>query len=805
MTLVPLRARLVETICIALAGLFMTSLQAPAQSPPPVISVTQSARGLDAVIDQDLDGVIDNETLHLIVCSDSIIHVIARPGGSNTEHPQPWLLPLDQSCTGAPFQFSRNEKSATLKTAKITVSLNLEHGPSLGQIDFFTSDGKRLIGESGYAVSVPRSYAPVTLNGERTFHVVQRFIPSPTEAIYGLGQHQDGMFNYRGGTVELGQNNTDIAVPFLVSTNGYGILWNTAAFTYVDNRFANVLNFDSMAGDGVDYFLIYGPEMDDLIHQYRNLTGHVPMLPRWAFGYLQSKNRYESLDEIIAIANRYRKEKIPLDAMVQDWFWWRNGGEGDPIFNDNYHNVPASLAALQSEHVHTMISTWPLFDPRSENYKKLSAVGGLILPATHLYDPSNPQACDIYWNDFTGKLLAQGWDSFWLDNSEPGEDYPHASDADLRDKKIHLGSGALYTNIYPFLHSECVQEHWLKTTDRKRVFLLNRSGFLGSQRVGQTVWSGDDYSSYWAFSRQVPAGLNYALSGLPYWTTDIGGEIPLFPGQSAGEAYRELYLRWFEFGVFCPIFRAHGHRPFNEIWSYPSVESSLIAYDDLRYRLLPYIYSLAWKVSSDDYTIQRPLVMDFRSDQTTWNIGDQFMFGPALLVNPVTEANATERRVYLPAAAKGTLWYDFWTGKTIVGGRYIQAAAPLDRIPLYVRAGSILPLGPVEQYTGERVDGPIELRIYQGADGNFTLYQDEGDNYDYTKGEYSTIPIKWSDAAHVLTLGTRTGSYPGIASKMTFHIVLVRSGHGTGGNVETSADKIAIYSGSEIRIYLGPN
>jgi alpha-D-xyloside xylohydrolase len=810
MTLLYLRARLAGAICIAFAGSFIASLQAPAQSQPPhpVISVAQSAHGLDAVIDQDLYGSADNETLHLIVCSDSVIHVIARPDGRKTEHPQPWLLPPDQSCKGARFQFARNEKTATLKTARITVTLNLEPGRDLGKVDFFTSDGKKLVGESGYGVSIPRSFVPATLDGERTFHVVQRFILSPTEAIYGLGQHQNGMFNYRGGTVELGQNNTDIAIPFLVSTNGYGILWNTAASTYVDNRFPVVLNFDSMAGDGVDYFLIYGPEMDHVIHQYRNLTGHVPMLPRWAFGYLQSKNRYKSLDEIIAIANRYRKEKIPLDAMVQDWFWWRSSGEGEPTFNDNYRDVPASLAVLHSEHVHTMISTWPLFDPGTENYKKLLAVGGLILPATHLYDASNSEACDLYWSDFAGTLFAQGWDSFWLDNSEPGEAYPHASDAILRDKKIHLGSGALYTNIYPFLHGECLQKHWLRTTDQKRVFLLNRSAFLGSQRLGQTVWSGDDYSSYWGFSRQVSAGLNYALSGLPYWTTDIGGEIPLFPGQSVGEAYPELYLRWFEYGVFCPIFRAHGHRPFNEIWSYPSVEHSLIAYDDLRYRMLPYIYSLAWKVSSDDYTIQRPLVMDWRSDPVTWNIGNQFMFGPALLVNPVTEANATERRVYLPTETrdvKKTLWYDFWTGSTIAGGVHIQAPAPFDQIPLYVRAGSIFPLGPIEQYANEKVAGPIELRIYPGANGRFTLYQDEGDNYNYEKGKHAIIPIEWSDSSHTLTFEARTGSYANMPAEMIFHIVRVRPGHGTGGNVETSADKTVIYKGSEIRINVGPS
>jgi alpha-D-xyloside xylohydrolase len=487
-----------------------------------------------------------------------------------------------------------------------------------------------------------------------------------------------------------------------------------------------------------------------------------------------------------------------MDVMVQDWFWWKT--EGDPIFNENYHDVPGDLKKLHDEHVHTMISTWGLIDPAADTFKKLDAEG-LLIPNAHVYDASNPRARDVYWDSLTSKLFAQGWDSFWLDSAEPEEYWPHIGDAILRDKKIAIGNGALYTNIYPLLHNEGIQEHWKKTNDQKRTFLLTRSAFLGQQRVGATVWSGDVFSSYWGLKHQITAGLNYAVSGLPYWTTDIGGYWPTYEGQIEDPAYQELYLRWFQFGVFCPIFRTHGHRPHNEMWSYPDVEPSLIEYDKLRYRLMPYIYSLAWKVSSEDYTIQRPLVMDWRNDPLTWNIGDQFMFGPALLVNPVTEAKATERRVYLPKdALKDTLWYDFWTGQTIEGGTHIQAAAPLNRIPLYVRAGSILPLGPEEQYAGEKVDGPIELRIYPGANGSFNLYQDEGDTYNYEKGQHAVIPITWSDADHMLTLGARIGSYPGMPQEMTFQIVRARPGHGIGGTVETEFAHTVVYRGSEARI-----
>jgi len=766
-------------------SLFLISIsvahaQVPGQSIPtlPPVVVTQSPQGFDATIGK--------ETLHLIVCSDSILHLTTRPTDAAANHPQPWLLPADQSCKGAPFQFSRDEKSATVKTAKLTASISLTRG----NLTYATPDNKPLLRERD---SVPRTYDPVTLNGDGTFHVVDRFWPDATEAFYGLGQHQSGMFNYRGSTVEIAQNNTDVAIPFLVSTKGYGVVWNTAAYTYVDNRFPLELSFDSLAGDGVDYFVLYGPEMDDIIHQYRNLTGHAPMLPRWSYGFIQSKDRYTSLDQILSIANRYRTEHIPMDVMVQDWYWWKR--EGDPIFNNNYHDVPADLKKLHDLNVHTMISTWGLIDPTSDTYKKLDSEK-LFVPNARVYDATNPKARDIYWDSLPGKLFAQGWDSFWLDSAEPEEYWPHSGDAILRDKQLAIGNGALYTNIYPFLHNEGIQQNWRKTTDQKRTFLLTRSAFLGQQRVGATVWSGDVYSSFWALSHQIPAGLNFALSGMPYWTTDIGGYHPLYDHQSIDPAYQELYLRWFEFGVFCPIFRTHGHRPNNELWSYPSIVTSLIAYDNLRYRMMPYIYSLAWRVSNDDYTIQRPLVMDFRADPLTWNIGDQFMFGPALLVNPVTEPKATDRRVYLP---NNTTWYDFWSGQKLQGGVHLQAAAPSDRIPLYVRAGSILPLGPPEQYTGEKVNGPIELRVYTGTNGNFTLYQDEGDNYNYETGHHATIPITWSQSDNTLTIGTRTGTYTGMPEEITFNIVWVKPNHGTGGAVEQRADNTLIYRGSEIK------
>jgi alpha-D-xyloside xylohydrolase len=755
--------------------------QMPGQNLPglPPISAAKSEHGIRATM--------GSEVLDIVVCSDSVIHVVARANAEVVLGPKPWMLDQNQSCPGAPFQFAQDARAETLKTKMLEVSFSLGRG----NVSFRAVSGDPLLRDGD---ALPRIFEPVQLNGENTFRVTDRFSPVPTEAFYGLGQHQSGMFNYRGSTVELGQDNTDVAIPLLVSNRGYALMWNTAALTYVDNRFPTDLIFSAIAGHSVDYYFIYGPEMDQIIHEYRTMTGHAPLLPKWAYGFFQSKDRYVSLDEIKNVAQRYRDEHIPLDAMVQDWFWWKN--EGDPEFNEHFHDVAKDLDALHKENVHAMISVWGLLDPKSETYKTLEAQN-LLIPGAHVYDPSNPVARETYWNRLPGKLFAQGWDAFWLDSAEPEEYWPHMGDAILRNKQLAIGNGAEYTNVFPLLHTLGVQDQWKKTSETKRVFLLTRSAFLGQQRVGATVWSGDVFTNYWALSHQVPAGLNFALSGYPYWTTDIGGYWPAFPGAIEQPAYQELYTRWFEFGTFCPIFRTHGHRPNNELWTYDKVEPTLIRYDKLRYRLMPYIYSLAWKVTNEDYTIQRPLIMDWRTDEKTWNVGDEFMFGPALLVNPVLKANATHRTVYLPASPK---WYDFWTGDTTTGSQEIEAQAPLDRMPLYVRAGSIVPMGPEIEYAMQNPGGPIELRIYRGADGKFDLYEDAGDSYDYVKGQHAVIPMRWSDSAGVLTIGAREGSYPGVVEKRTFRIVLVGSGHGTGGEVTEKEDKEVFYMGSEISV-----
>jgi len=737
------------------------------------MQVAQSATGFTAHN--------DHEQLSIVVCNDSLLHITARPIDAPVpSEAQPWMLPSAEGCPGAASHFSQADTEATIATSRIAVSLSIQNG----NLAFKTAAGEPLLHERP---NVPRTYLPSEAHG--LFHIEDRFGPDASEALYGLGQHQNGMFNYRGAVVELAHNNTDIAIPVLLSSQGYAILWNTASYSYVDNRFPRELNIESMAAPQIDFYIVYGPEFDAIVHQYRSLTGHVPLFPEWAYGFFQSRDFYKSQEEMLSIAAGYRSRHIPMDALVQDWKWWNQGGKGDPIFNPNYPDVPGELKTLHDEHVHAMISAWAMMDATAENFKEI-AQRGFDIPAAQIYDPTNPAAVDFYWNNFIGKLLAQGWDAFWLDSSEPEEAWPYVGDAVLRDKQLHIGPGLEYTNVFPLMHTGGVAAHWRQTEPDKRVFILTRSAFLGEQRNSAAVWSADIYSNWWALRRQVPAGLNFALSGFPYWTTDIGGYHPA-PIESDPPAYQELYARWFEYGAFCPIFRTHGHRDANELWSYDTVYPALVAVDRLRYRLMPYVYSLAWSVTSDDYTIQRPLVMDFRSDPATWEIGDQFMFGPDLLVSPVLTAHATSRSLYLPAGAS---WYDFWTGKLATGGANITASAPVDRIPLSVRAGSILPLGPAIEYAGQATD-PIELRVYPGADADFSLYEDQGDNPSYQQGARSIIPLHWDDATHTLTIGTRQGSFPGMPAGHEFNIVIVSAGHGVGGDATPTPDKTIHYSG----------
>lgn len=476
---------------------------------------------------------------------------------------------------------------------------------------------------------------------------------------------------------------------------------------------------------------------------------------------------------------------------------------GEPVFNKNYPDPKGMLEGLHKEHVHLMVSVWPYFRPGSPVYDDMDKKGFFIAktkvagfhPAGQaLYDPFNPEARKYYWKLMDDALFKIGVDAWWLDTTEPETEGMETSL--LVNNKIALGNGARYANEFPLLTTTAVYQGQRTASDQKRVFILTRSGYAGLQRNAASVWSGDVDPNWETFRRQIPAGLNLSVSGIPYWTTDIGGFVSANPDDPQ---YRELYIRWFEFGTFCPVFRAHGTRTTNqnEIWSYgPEAQKVLTGYDELRYRLMPYIYSTAWKVTNEGYTMMRPLVMDFRTDVRAENIGDQYLFGPAIMVSPVTEPGATSRHIYLPNAT----WYDFWTGSRIKGGTAKEVGASIDRMPLYVRAGSIVPLGPELQYATEKLADPLEVRVYRGANGSFTLYEDENDNYDYEKGVHATISFTWNDAAQTLTIGDRVGSYPGMLQGRTFRVVFVAEAHGVGGAVTEAPDKVVEYNGKKIAV-----
>lgn len=730
------------------------------------------------------------EVLEITFCGAGTIHVVATPiDAPRTSHAaEPWIVAM---CDSVHTQFQNTDKRAEIRTQDLRASVDRKSGA----IRLEETNGKVILQESD---SQPRRYTPVTIGGERYYQVSDRFSPELLEGLYGLGQHQGGVFNYRGAVVELAQANSDIAVPLLLSTNGYGLFWNTASRSIYDDRFSRELKLSADAADGVDYYVFYGPEMDTIIHRYRELTGHAPMFGRWAYGFIESKDRYQSAQELLDIAGAYRAQHIPLDMIVQDWFWWKR--QGDPEFTDVYlkpnPDVPGALRTLHEEHVHAIISAWAVLDPGSEMYRAMKDQN-LLIPGTPDYDPTNPKARDFYWDHLIGKLFAQGWDGFWLDSSEP-EAWKGESDGVLKDKHLFIGSGTRYLNVFPLLHTGNVYDHWRANTDAKRVFLLTRSAFAGQQRNGTVEWSGDIFGTFPVLQRQVAAGLNFALSGMPYWTTDIAGYTSPFKDEPSNSRYQELYTRWFEFGTFCPILRTHGHRSANKLYSYGAQTPTLIAYDKLRSRLLPYTYSLAFRVTHDDYTIQRPLVMDWRSEEKVRNIGDQFMFGPSFLVNPVLTEGATQRLLYLPPAPA---WYDFWTGEKLRGDQQLLASAPLDRIPLYVPAGSILPLGPESEYAGQQSQAAVELRIYPGANGAFTLYDDAGDNYNYEKGEYATVSIQWNDISHTLTFGPRHGKFPKMQGQINFHFVLVKPNVGVGPELARSFRDLK-YSGNSLSMRL---
>ena len=776
--------RLAEFVLPALFTTLLFNAAARAQWNPlnPVVSVQQQNDGVEFAL--------QSGTLQVQVCSDVVIHIVVKPPSPVAAAVN--LTVVKENWAPAKWTFGSTNEAVTLTTAKLVVTV----ARTDASITFSDASGKKLFQHT------EASLTPVVVNGEKTYHseLYSRLWGS-YESFYGLGQHQAGVWNYRGEAVDLSQDNTNISIPMFLSTNGYGIFWNNASRSRFNNRFLSALYLSSEVASTLDYYFIYGPEFDQIIAGYRELTGQAPMFGRWAYGFWQCKNKYNTQAELLSIARRYRELQIPLDNIVQDWFWWYTMGE--PVFDKSRYPDPKGMVDdLHSNHVHLMISFWPYFRPGTKTYDEMdkrgffidkTKVGGFHPAGQALYDAFNPEARKYYWNLMDQALFQIGVDAWWLDTTEPETEDRETNI--LVTNKTYLGNGARYANAFPLMTTDAVYQGQRQQSDQKRVFILSRSAFAGSQRNAATVWSGDVNSDWTFFRKQIPAGLNYSISGLPYWTTDIGGFVS---GDPNDVLYRELFIRWFQFGTFNPILRVHGTRSTNqnELWSYgPEAQKILTDYDRLRYRLLPYTYSLAWKTTSQAYTPMRGLVMDFRTDTWAANAGLEFMYGPAFLVKPVTEPGVSTISLYLPQAK----WYDFWSGAQTEGARRIDAPSPLFRLPLYIRAGSIVPMGPEMQWSTEKPADPIELRVYRGADGAFTLYEDENDNYNYEKGTYATISFHWDEVHGVLTIGDRQGSFPGMLTERTFQIVFVGENHGTGID-PASPDKVVRYSGKQVTV-----
>jgi alpha-D-xyloside xylohydrolase len=821
-----------------------------------------------------------------------------------------------------------------------TSSLHVKISTKSGGMTFCDTTGKLILAELKGGGKV---IEPITIGGKSLFRIRQQFESPEDEAFYGLGQQQEGLFNYKGQDVDLYQYNTKISIPFVVSNKNYGILWDnysrtkfgdvrdygslssfklydtngkegglTAAYydsldtskafivrdepeinyeflpdlkklpagyslangtitwtgsfepdstglwifrlyssghceMWIDNKLIvnrwrqswnafvylfniqlekgqkypiriewipdgseayislkvkvpisqkeqNRLSLYSEYANQIDYYFIGGKNMDEVIGGYRQLTGKALIPPKWALGFWQSRERYTTQDQLLQVANEYRKLKIPFDNIVQDWFYWREDQWGSMEFDSTRYSDPEAMVdEVHKLHEHIMISVWAKFYKGIKNFDRMMDKGYLYMDNLDLnnrdwvgkgylstfYDAFNPDARKLFWQMIDERLYPAGIDAWWIDCDEPDiqSNLPMDTRKYLMDPTA-LGPGAEYFNAYALEHCRGVFDGLMSADSNKRVFILSRSAYAGSQRYGVAVWSGDVASTWQDLKGQLPAGLNYSMSGLPYWTFDIGGfSVPNRFVNAKGadlDEWRELLTRWYEFGALCPLYRSHGQYPYREIFNISpkgsTAYNAMVGVTKLRYRLMPYIYSLAGMVYLKDYTIMRALVMDFGEDRNVGNISDEYMFGPSILVAPVTDYKARTKEVYLPSA---TGWYDLYTGKYYDGGKKIAVRAALDKVPLFIREGSIIPVGPEIEYAEQKDNDDITLYIYTGKNAEFTLYEDENENNNYQKGICASIQFRYDERTGELTIDAPKGSYPGMPEKRTFHVVWI--------------------------------
>jgi alpha-D-xyloside xylohydrolase len=829
---------------------------------------------------------VKDGTIELSPLEDGVIRVRVHATGAPADADGPGEVVLLADLPAAHFKVRQTAQAVIVDAGSLQARVDLRSGT----LAFTDAQGKPLLSEMDGGRKLPAA------SGKDVPTLQESFESPKDESLFGGGQFQDGFLNVRDLPRRLTQVNTQISIPFVVSSKGYGFLWHnygrtdlnpadtlipltkTGTADYLigqslagnstgpDTRksatfegefdvpvggtqammldsgwamerrykveidgktmvdFANFwlppttswfstlsagkhsvrvegdsddapsvffrpaadkTTWRSFTGHTIDYVVFAGPTADGIIRRYRDVTGAAPLMPKWAYGFIQSRARYYSQKELLENLQTFRDKRLPLDGIVQDWMYWGKYGWNAMKFDENDYPDPAGMVkSVHDLHAHIMISVWSRIGADTETGKEFKA-DNLYVPGTDWVDFFNPAARALYWKDFSTRMVPLGFDAWWLDATEPEND-------DLHTRTVFTGSGDDVRLLYPLMVNRTVYEGLRKDAPGKRVMLLTRNAFLGQQRYASSVWSGDVGNSWETLRREIVAGLGYSVSGLPYWTTDTGGFFRPGTTQFTDPAYHERLLRWIEFSTFTPLMRVHGWLTPTEPWLYgPEVETVARKYLDLRSRMVPYIYSEAAQVTLHGSTLLRPLVMDFASDQQALQQKYEFMFGKELLVAPVTAASVKTADVYLPAA--DGRWYDYWTEKPLRGAQTVTSSAPVDTIPLYVRAGSILPLGPVEQYVDEKRDSLMEMNIYPGHDGAFTLYDDEGTNYDYEGGESSTVVLTWNDRTHELLIGKRTGTFPGMPSERKFLVHVAGS---------TQAPQEVVYRGHELRIRL---
>ena len=726
--------------------------------------------------------------------------------------------------TAKPEQVNVVKKGNITSSSELTVKQDAQ-----GNLTFLTAKGKLLLKEKSCDVKEAR----------------QTFTLDKDEAIYGLGTIQNGKMNRRGEKKRMEQSNLEDFQNVLQSIKGWGIYWENYSPTLFEDN-ANGMTFDAEVGNGVDYYFMYGKSADGVIAQMRYLSGDVPMFPLWTYGFWQSKERYKSARETESIVDQYRALNVPLDGIIQDWQYWGSNylWNAMDFLAEDFSNGKQMIQNVHKKNAHFMISIWASFGPMTQQFRELEAKG-LLMPfetwpqsgishvwppimkypsGVKVYDAFHPEARAIYWK-YLKTLYDYGCDAWWMDSTDPDFFNPKESDY---EHKVYGGTWRSQRNAFPLETVRGIYQSQRKDDKGKRIFIMTRSSYAGQQHYGSNMWSGDVNSSWDMLRKQVPAGLSYSLTGNPNFNTDIGGFFcGSYNTKGSGSApknpqFQELFVRWMQYGLFCPVFRSHGADAPREIWQfgqkgepiYDAIEKQI----RLRYRLIPYLYSIAWQVTSNNDSYMRPLFSDFAADKNVWNTTDEFMFGHSILAAPIVNPQYTEEKIirtdamtgwnrqdvkgenaqgvdwsatktatkYLP---KGATWYDFWTGKQYKGGQNVTLETTIDRVPMFVRAGSILPLGPEMQYVGEKKWDNLEMRVYPGANGSFVLYEDEGDNYNYEKGAYATITFQWNDSKKVLTIGDRQGNYPGMLKTRTFTIVMP---NGQQKQVEYSGSKTEI-------------